>query len=94
MKRTLKHLLASAALALFTSGCAELPGILGPAEDVLDILCDTREPLRRAHAALEEGDVGLAIDILHAYLVEYGHDDEVEALLLLLEAQVKKVVGF
>lgn len=72
-------------------GCSSVPGILGPINDALGILCETRAALTTAHRELEEGDVGAAIDILKAYLVEHGHDDEVAAVLQLLEAQVRKV---
>jgi len=45
------------ALAL---GCADLPGIIGPINDALGIVCETRAALVPAHAALDKGDVGAA----------------------------------
>jgi len=72
-------------------GCSSLPGILGPVNDVLGIVCETRAALVPAHNALNKGDVGAAIDILKAYLVQNHEDEEVAALLQLLEAQVHKL---
>ena len=79
-------------LPVIALSCSNLPGILGPASDALGIVCETRAALVPAHDALNKGDVGAAIDILKAYLVERGHDDEVAAVLQLLEAQVKKAL--
>lgn len=73
--------------------CGDLPGILGPVNDALGIVCETRAALLPAHAALNKGDVGAAIDILKAYLVQNAHDEEVAALLQLLEAQVRQVLA-
>jgi hypothetical protein len=73
-------------LPVLALGCSSMPGVIGPALDVLDVLCETREPLRKAQAC--GGDIGCKIDVLKAYLVEHGHDREVAAVLELLEAQV------
>lgn len=76
-------------------GCASAPPDAGKlvrgAIDVLDVLCSTREALTAAKEHLDRGDVGGAIDVLKAYLVEHGHDREVAALLELLQAQVDKL---
>lgn len=77
------------------SGCASTPPdavqLIRGANDVLTVLCSTREALNGAKEMLDRGDVGGAIDLLKAYLVEHGHDREVAALLELLEAQVDKL---
>lgn len=78
------------ALCLVLAGCAELQGMLGPANDALDVLCETRPALARVHAC--GGDVGCKIDVLKAYLNEEGYDPEVAAVLVLLEEQVLKLV--
>lgn len=85
--------LVYAFLLVLAFGCAPLPGIVGAVDNVLSVLCETRAALQPARRALESGDVVAAIDIMKAYLVEHGHDDEVAAALQLLEAQVHKVLA-
>jgi hypothetical protein len=82
-------------IAWGTSGCAtarpDAGQLVRGAVDVLDVLCSTREALTAAKEHLDRGDVGGAIDLLKAYLVEHGPDPEVAAVLQLLEAQVNKL---
>lgn len=90
MKRKLRWLLLLVLLTpVLALGCAELQGMLGPANDALDVLCETRPALARVHACGE--DVGCKIDVMKAYLIEHGHDPEVAAVLTLFEEQVQKL---
>jgi len=91
VKRALRRLF-TILVPVIALACAEVPGVIGPANDALGVLCETRAALVPAHEALEKGDVSAAIDLLKAYLNEHGHDEEVAALLQLLEAQVHKLI--
>jgi hypothetical protein len=84
---TLLPALTYGACVWLAFGCSSMPGVLGPALDVLDVLCETRAPLAKAQAC--GPDVGCKIDVIKAYLIEHGHDREVAAVLELLEAQVE-----
>jgi hypothetical protein len=95
---TLVHLLLLALgvtmVAWGASGCSSTPpnagAIVRGANDVLGELCKTREALTGAHEFLDRGDVGGAVDLLKAYLIEH-QDPEVAAVLQLLEAQVDRL---
>lgn len=93
--RLLVLLMVYTLLSGCVNACASTPPDAGQlvrgANDVLTVLCSTREALTGAKEMLDRGDVGGAIDLLKAYLVEHGHDREVAALLELLEAQVDKL---
>ncbi len=86
---------ALVSIAIFAGGCgataADAGQLIRGANDVLTVLCSTRESLTAAQEHLERGDVGGAIDLLKAYLLEHPHDPEVAALLQLLEAQVDRL---
>jgi hypothetical protein len=78
-------------VVLLLVGCKRptLPRIMGPINEALDIVCETRASLRAVQACGE--DVGCKIDVLKDDLVRHGYDDEVAALLQLLEAQERKL---
>lgn len=80
---------ASMIVAGSLGACSSTPSILRAASDVLDVLCETRDPLRTAQACRD--DIGCQIDVIKAYLIEHQDDAEVAALLQLLEAQVHKI---
>ncbi len=83
-------------LALIAGGCGSStvePGqLMRGANDVLAVLCSTREALTGAKEMLDRGDVVGAVELLKAYMIEHGHDREVAALLELLEAQLDKAL--
>ncbi len=89
----------TAALIVLAQGCAtarpDAGQLVRGVNDVLGVLCATREALNGAREQLERGDVGAARDLLKAYLLEHGHDPEVAAVLQLLETQIDRVAwGF
>jgi hypothetical protein len=86
----MRALLTSVFAGAVALGCSRLSPVLAAANDALGALCDTRDALGRlkmADAALRRGDVCAARELIQSHLVELGHDQEVAAVLNLIDTQ-------